>query len=289
MKGLPNLKKHIREDKCAVMRCKAGAEMTYDVRNAYPNVKGPISLCTAHFVAISDCLGGSPLSEQTEAVPAMAQHDANKVPAQADEGVQAMLAVLADRSVRDQADEDLRKRDETLMALRALPIRSQQDIDSADAILHDIKGRLKWYKDQKTAARRPFNEQLKRVSLWFDPAIEFYSEAEKAVKVRIRDGRAELDRERNAALQAAAQAHQAGDTQTVQAMVQAANTAETHLPKGMYQVERYSFQVNSPDMVPREFCSPDPAKIRAHAQRYGTTMPIPGVTIWPDDIMGQRR
>jgi hypothetical protein len=71
--------------------------------------------------------------------------------------------------------------------------------------------------------------------------------------------------------------------------VQTASDAETHLPKGTHQIEHYSFQINAPDLVPREFCSPDPAKIRAHAKRHGTSLPIPGVTIWPDDTMVQRK
>jgi hypothetical protein len=294
---LPNLKKTIKNNNiCAAMRCKADAAATIDARQVYPDRQmdaAMLPLCAAHLNAVQAACHGPAQQPavpealgQAEVVAASMQEQAQ---AQADEGVRAMLAVLADRVVRDKAEEDLRTKEETLAMLRALPIRDQKDIDSADGILRYIKTKLKWYKDEKTEARRPFNKQLERVSGWFNPAIDFYSEAERIIKARIRDGRGELEKERQAALQSVQGAHQAGDMRTVQAMVHMASAAETHLPKGMHQIEHFSFQINSPDLVPREFCSPDPTKIRVHAQRYGTSMPIPGVTIWPDDTMVQRR
>jgi hypothetical protein len=297
---LLNIKKKIKPDTCAVMRCKSQAVATTDARQVYPDRQqdaAMLPLCAFHLNAMQAALHGPAQmpavlqpSEQTGALIASAQGSLQTDgDVQADEGVQAMLAVLADRAVRDKVEGDLRKKEQTLITLRSLPIRDQRDIDSADSILRHVKAKLKWYKDEKIEARRPFNKQLERVSNWFNPAIEFYSEAERIVKARIRDGRAELEKARVVALQSVQGAHQAGDMRTVQAMVQTASAAETHLPKGMHQIEHYSFQINAPDLVPRDFCSPDPAKIRAHAQRYGTSLPIPGVTIWPDDTMVQRK
>jgi hypothetical protein len=292
---LPNLKKTIKADTCAAMRCKAQAVAAIDARQAYPDRLQEaelLPLCAVHLNAVQAVCHGPAQQptvpealEQAEVVVASVQEQTQ---AQADEGVRAMLAVLADRAVRDKAEEDLRTKEEILAMLRALPIRDQKDIDSADGILRDIKTRHSWWKATKTRCRKPFNAMLNEVSSWCNPSIDFYAEAERIVKARIRDGREKLEKDRQAALQSVQGAHQAGDMRTVQAMVQVASAVETHLPKGMHQIEHYSFQINSPDLVPREFCSPDPVKIRAHAQRYGTSMPIPGVTIWPDDTMVQR-
>lgn len=277
MTELPNLKKAIKQDTCAVMRCKDRAETAIDARQAWPDRDTtPLPLCSRHLRQVSEYIEETP----AEAVGSSIQQDPD---------MRDCLAVLCDMSVRDKAAGDLLKKEETLTALRALPIRNQGEIDSADDILRDIKKRLSWWKKTKTTCRKPFNEKLEEVSSWCNPPIEFYSEAERIVKVRIRDGREELEKTRKALLQQVEAAHQAGDAHRVQAVVQSAVVAETHLPKGMYQTKHFSFQVNAPDMVPRQFCSPDDKKIRAYIDACDGRVDIPGVTVWPDDIMGQRR
>lgn len=304
MAKLPNLKKAIKRDRCAVMRCKDRAEAAIDARQAWPERDASLlPLCPKHLRQVGEWTAAKIIAETPAALnqitlPSDQIHGPTVQPPQLPSlsqpeqfpDMQACLAVLCDMSVRNAAQEgDLARKEETLAVLRSLPIRSQQDISSADGILRDIKRRLSWWKKTKTTCRKPFNEKLEEVSGWCNPPIEFYSEAERIVKTRIRDGMDEMEKERTASLQSVQAAHQAGDMQTVQAMVQAAGGAEAHLPQGMYRTTRFSFQINAPDLVPRHFCSPDEKKIRAHVDAHEGRVDIPGVTVWPDDIMGQRK
>jgi len=82
-------------------------------------------------------------------------------------------------------------------------------------------------------------------------------------------------------------AEKKGDTE--QAEVLREQAAEMPLPfidtgaqiiqEGFYVKERWVFEVTDPDKVPREFCSPDDKKIRAHVDAYGPTATIAGVQI----------
>jgi hypothetical protein len=45
---------------------------------------------------------------------------------------------------------------------------------------------------------------------------------------------------------------------------------------------KWSFRVDHPDLVPREFCKPDEAKIRAAVKLKANSTVIPGVTIFED-------
>ena len=71
------------------------------------------------------------------------------------------------------------------------------------------------------------------------------------------------------------------------AAVQAANTLEAYQPAGTSLVEHYKFRVDNPDLVPRELCSPDSAKIRGYLKLHKASAEIPGVAIWREDTVRQ--
>jgi hypothetical protein len=49
---------------------------------------------------------------------------------------------------------------------------------------------------------------------------------------------------------------------------------------GSVVVERWDFTIDDPDLVPREFCDPSPARIRKVVAALGDKMPIPGVRVF---------
>jgi hypothetical protein len=60
---------------------------------------------------------------------------------------------------------------------------------------------------------------------------------------------------------------------------------QSNVPKqtGSAVRKKFSFRIDDFDKVPREFCSPDPRKIKAHVDAYGMNARIDGVTPFPDE------
>lgn len=53
---------------------------------------------------------------------------------------------------------------------------------------------------------------------------------------------------------------------------------------GVAMVARTLFVVTDPELVPRQFCSPDEKKIRAHVNAYGPSAKIPGVRVSQETV-----
>ena len=59
-------------------------------------------------------------------------------------------------------------------------------------------------------------------------------------------------------------------------------TSELAPPPNVGTRDVWKFLVENPELVPRQFCSPDERKIRAHVAAYGDKQPIAGVNIFAD-------
>lgn len=257
--------------KCAAYRCASPPEMVFDVGVKFDVTEGKVPLCTRH------------LEERDEELDA---EKAKKAKTTAQPGDTAMVAV--DLMVHSKMQQEHNEVAETLDMLRALSVDSQEQIDFANECLGDVKKRLKVIKDTKTKTRKPVKSLLDTVDGWFKWVIDCYSEAEKILKDKIRDGTVRMEARRNAHIAAASQAHQAGDMQAVQSMVQAANQAEVHLPSSVSMIEAWKFRVDAPDLVPRALCSPDEKKIRAYVNLHKAGAQIPGVSVWREDTVTRR-
>src|SRR5260370_29966479 len=47
--------------------------------------------------------------------------------------------------------------------------------------------------------------------------------------------------------------------------------------------KKFSYRIDDETKIPREFCSPDPKKLRAHVEAYGMQANIAGITVYPDE------
>jgi len=175
-----------------------------------------------------------------------------------------------------------------LALVEKFEIVAQADMDFADSCLGEVKGKLKTLKAMREEATRPMNEALKKVRSWFAPAEDFYTRAEGIWKRKIsafQIVQAEAQRKALAAVQVA---HAAGDTKAVaQAMTVAAQT-QVELPKSLSVREAWAFEVINPDLVPREYCSPDATKLRQAVGASKGQIEIPGVTVRREDVVVKR-
>ncbi len=136
---------------------------------------------------------------------------------------------------------------------------------------------------------KPLNDALKATKALFLPATSALAEIEGVLKTKIANAR-------NAQLAVNMQAAQAAQAQlsagnAYGAALAATVIVDTALPAGISMRDTWEFEIVHDDLVPRELCSADPRKIRAHIALYGTGStphPIAGVNITKGSIVAAR-
>lgn len=271
---------------CAASRCKAQATVELGA-GVFSQKGGPVPLCDKHYKAYCDSQEAAPVQPDPEPAAQGVRMDTTEpAPPQADADMVAFL----DLTIRDQMAAETGEAEATLQMLRDMAVGSQADVDFANEALGDVKAKLKAYEALRKKATKRTRETLEEIRGWFKPSIDFYKEAESTLKVKIRDGLAALEAQRTAQIEAASIAHQQGNLDEVESMVKAANEAEAHQPDNISLVEHYEFRIESPDLVVRELCSPDPAKIRAYLKLHGAAAinATPGIKVWREDTVVRR-
>lgn len=176
-------------------------------------------------------------------------------------------------------EHEVQESKEVLEMVKEYQIVTQPDMDFANECLVEIKTKLKGLKARKEEATKPLNAALKVVRSWFSPVEDFYGQAEAIWKDKMGKwhlAEAEKQRQALAAVQAA---HAAGDVQGVATAMATAAQATVEIPRNITVKEVWNFVVTDPAAVPREYCSPDVAKIAAVVEALGDKANIPGVSV----------
>lgn len=153
-------------------------------------------------------------------------------------------------------------------------IADQPTYDQAGGLAKAAKARWKELEDKRTGITKPLLEAKRNVDALFKPLQDAYLEAETLLKTKIGAYAARVEAERAQAMQRSAEEYAAGGTPT-DVIPEPAKTA------GVSTKQVWDFTVENPDLVPRELCSPDPEKIRAHIWYADTPKtpprPVPGL------------
>jgi hypothetical protein len=171
-----------------------------------------------------------------------------------------------------------------LQNVQALQITDQASLDWTGLLLKEVKAKAKGLDAELKSFTKPHREAEAKVRAWFKPALDAAAALEAALKAKIGDYTLACQRAQAVALEAAAAQFQAGNQAagvTALAAVPEAPTAAKGV--GVRMVER--FRVVSPDLVPRDLCSPDDKKITA-ARALGRE--IPGVEFYQDTSVSVR-
>ncbi len=170
-----------------------------------------------------------------------------------------------------QANDNARR---DLEALKAMPI-TMANMALVGDILKKVKAQAKYLKSRQDAITRPLREAEKGIRDLFRPGLDALEEAERHLKAGIGVAeRAHHEANRQAALEAQAALQQGS---ALAAAIASSNIAPAVPVQGITTREVMQFAVVDPNLVPRELCSPDEAKIRA-AIALGVRE-IPGVQI----------
>lgn len=193
--------------------------------------------------------------------------------------VRKVSTMIAPITVPDQS-EALKAEAEAVhplaLALKAYQIQSPEQRTLINEKLVEVKTRAKALEAERTSVTKPLNQVLRTVNGWFKPLSDALSQVEDACKGAIWRYDRALEAEQQKQLTAAAEAYQTGNAaEATQAL---SMIPDVPVSAGTSVGTRKVLRIVSPDMVPREYCSPDPVKLRA----VPTGSPVPGC-VWEEE------
>ena len=169
--------------------------------------------------------------------------------------------------------------------VRDFKITDDVSYKAAGELLIEVKGAAKELDEVRTSFVKPLNDIVREVNAFFKPAQDFFKQAEAVAKAAIGAyvlaQRAEQQRLLLAASTAAAQVTVAqvvaGRPDPAVTLMQAAQDAAAPQMDGVSIREVFEWDLMDASQVPREYLSPDTAKINA-AVKAGVH-DIPGIRV----------
>lgn len=186
-----------------------------------------------------------------------------------------------------EQEADLRKNESLVLRdqLRTMPV-TMENLDAVAQILAQVKQRRDALETHLKSITKPMRDAEKRIRDLFRPAIGALLEAENDLKVRIQTTRnAQFAVNQKAMAEAQAKLAQ-GDARG--SALAAHVIASTALPTGLSERKRWTYRIVDDAQVPRELCSPDPAKIAAYVKAHENRHAVPGVEIFEESILASR-
>ena len=158
-----------------------------------------------------------------------------------------------------EADEQFSTAQHWLSLLGPFEITNDEEQDQVAGVLRDVKARHKFIEEKRKEITGPMNDALRAVNNLFRPPRERFEELERLLKAKIARYLEAKAQANVAALQLAAAAPTPAVAQQAIAQV-----APVEPPRGVSVRYVWAFEVTDPTEVPREFCSPDPEKIKRY-------------------------
>jgi len=145
----------------------------------------------------------------------------------------------------------------------ATKIANDSDLQQVTDWTKEVKARLRELDAQERSVTDPIKTALEAAKALFRPTVQAYKSIEAAAKTVIGQYYTEVEAIRQASLEAARDAV-AEDPTTAQAALVA--IPDKPAAQGMSVRMLDALVIERPDDVPREYCSPDPAKCKAALQ-----------------------
>lgn len=249
-----NLKKTIKPGQCAAMRC--------------TGVSTDNGLCVRHMDAeINSDEPASDPEAKTLSTAIMVSPETQ----------QRVQTTLAQRSLEIQ---------EMVETIPLFEITTNDDMAFANASLEEIKASAKTLEADRTSVTKPLNEALRGINAWFKPVAKLYEKAEVLWKEKIAAVLIEQKRVQDEALALVAEAP--GEVAT-EVLAVAHGQELVEQPSNISIRTDWDFEITDESQIPRAFCTPDRAKIKAYVHAFREAAVVPGVRFFTTQIVGQRR
>jgi hypothetical protein len=169
-----------------------------------------------------------------------------------------------------------------LQPYQEFQITNQEQLTWASEQLLAVKRKYKGFDEQEKSATKPINDSLKTIRGWFRAVKDPLAQLEHLLKNKIGSYEIAQRAEQRKALVAATESFQRGDQSTGLALLAAVPERAVTPTTGVSSRAVVKFEILDPALVPCEFCSPDPAKLRAAVALGGKDVVIAGVRVYEE-------
>lgn len=256
-----NIVKTLKPGFCSVMRCQGAQSVLVDGA-PFGREGVQVPLCVKHAAA-----------DQTATTPAVPPPSQGSIIEAVGETVGTLLAPEA---MKTEAEEEVSVAKDALAELLTFVIKDDADLTFAGECLGEVKGHWNRLEERKKQATGPLNLALTTIRSWFQPAQTHYAAAEKALKEKIASYHAMRAKERQAAMDAAAAAHQAGNAEATQLAVAAVPPAPPKLD-GISVQDVWTYEITAFGLVPDKYKVVNHAMIQAEVKVAKGALNIPGI------------
>ena len=256
-----NIVKSFKSGACGVMRCQSPL-VVFVEGTPFGREGVQVPLCEKHSKA-----------DTMQTTPAVPPPSSTAI---IDAVGETVGAELASPAMQAEAEDEVGVAKEALTEIEGFQIATDEDLTFAGEVLGEIKGHYNRLEERKKQATGPLNAALKTIRSWFQPAQDYYLSSEKSLKAKIAAYHTMRAAERQAALDAAAAAHQTGDSAATQLAVAAVPPAPPKLD-GVSVREEWTYEVTSFGLVPDKFKVINHALLQAMAKESKAMLNIPGI------------
>lgn len=211
--------------------------------------------CAAAQRAFLDGIGASAANSKKESMPSQLQ--ALTSPADSTIALASIPHALDDQ--RPRLAQATTESAQALAIARDAQVRSPEALEWAGGATKHAKDWIDYLDAEREKLTRPLLDQKNKVDDVFMPAIKNWREVERDLKSKIGQYHGAQRAEQERVMRESAQVYAQGGipTQIVPVVVST---------EGVGVRETWDFEIVSPMLVPRELCSPDPAKIESRRQ-----------------------
>ena len=194
--------------------------------------------------------------------------------------------------------------DHILAEMEQLDITTNEQFEKTGAFVQGIKGKQKEVKGHYEERRARTYDAYKAVTTEISSYIDSLVKAERIVKKKLGDYRAEMERkhrEKEQRLLAEArkkeeerllaEAEETGDDSILDdELIIPQPVVETEVPvmKGVSFTTVWKFEITDPRLLPYDYVMPDERKIRDVVKALKDKTNIPGVRVFPEQQVGAR-
>ena len=198
---------------------------------------------------------------------------------------EAFALQTSDPTVQQYTSASLAEAQQLLALVQTTPITSEELQQGAADLLQQVKAKAKALEERRTLITKPINEGLRSLNELFRAPKQALDDLERALKQKIAQYMADREAENRALLAQAAAAASAEQASEV-----IATLSPVVAPQGISVRYVWVAQIENPDAVPREFCSPDPSKIKTYVAGLpaGTTPSVSGVKFTREPAVASR-
>lgn len=193
-----------------------------------------------------------------------------------------MPEILISTQQQQQLQEQGKTYTSALEEYKKFEIQTQEHYDFACEQLRLVAAQRKEFDKQEKQATQPINSALSTIRGWFKAVDSPLQAIETVLRQKVSAYNAAKQAENQARMNQAAAAFQQGNGSVGLQLINQVQAQPVVKAAGVSTTKRIQFRYTDPKLVPREYCAPVDALIRAQLKITGLQTKIPGIEVYEE-------